>query len=621
MCGIVGYISTNNIDLSNHLKKIYHRGPDFSDVNYDFIENKHIGLGHVRLSIIDTTSHANQPFYFKDRYVIVFNGEIYNYIEIRNELEEKGYIFNTESDTEVLISAYDYYNEKVFEYLDGMFAFCIYDKVNNKIIIARDHLGIKPIYYYYNKELNEFFFASELKALFEFENVPKKISSQAICEYFFNGWIYEPDTGFESIFKIMPGEYIEYNIKSQEKKSIRYFDVSREFENSKRIKNKSIEELINDSIKKQCRSDVPLGVFFSGGIDSTVIASKVSNLKCLSAKYNKKHIKDSGIGDDYLYSEKIAKIIDLDIQSIELNNEEFDLNIIKHIVNSIEELNADFTYYISEKISKNARKKNFIVMLSGMGADEIFGGYPRYKIVKYKNIFKIISFLLKPLKNVIKRNKSLSKKVDRFFNSIDEKDFVYSYSSLVGSFSKEEIKKIIKSKEEIENYHCKIDAYLKNIKEETNFKKAFYLDLYGFLSHNFIVADKSSMQASIEMRVPLINRDLVIKNFYEEENHLLDFFNTKKQLKRILYEILPKEIINRKKTGFNPPMDNLIRNIGKDKFLKIIKRGSLKNYVNLEYIENLIFNHFDNIDNNTYKLWQILFLHYWIEENTKDNKL
>lgn len=615
MCGIIGYICNDKIDLSNYLKKIYHRGPDFSDVNYDFIENKYIGLGHVRLSIIDTTSHANQPFYFEDKYILIFNGEIYNYIEIRNELQEKGYTFNTESDTEVLISAYDYFKEKVFEHLDGMFAFCIYDKINNKIIIARDHLGIKPIYYYYDKELNEIFFASELKALFKFENVPKNISSQSICEYLFNGWLYEPDTGFENIYKVMPGSYIEYDLKSQQKKTITYFDVSKEYNNSKNLKTSSIENLIDNSIKKQCRSDVPLGVFFSGGIDSTIIASKVDNLKCLSAKYDERDIKDSGIGDDYFYSEKIAKIVNLDIEAIKLRNEKFDLDIIKHIVNSTEELNADFTYSISEKISIEAKNKKYIVMLSGMGADEIFGGYPRYKIVKYRNIFKITSFLLKPLKNFIKKNKSLSKKIDRFFSSMDEKDFIYSYSSLIGSFSKEEIEKIIKDKNEIQKYHDKINNFLNKVRKETDFKKAFYLDLYGFLSHNFIVADKSSMQASIEMRVPLINKELVIKNFYENENKLLDFFKTKKQLKKILYKILPKEIIDRKKTGFNPPMDNLIKDIGYERFIKLIKSGNLHKYINLEYIEVLIHNHFNGSDNNTYKLWQILFLHFWILEN------
>ncbi|MDK2046965.1 asparagine synthase (glutamine-hydrolyzing) [Aliarcobacter butzleri] len=615
MCGIVGYISEQNFDIKTNLEIINHRGPDSLKSVFYLYNEKNIGLGHVRLSIIDVDSHANQPFDFQDKYTLIFNGEIYNYLELREYLKEKGYIFCTNSDTEVLISAYDYFQEKVFEHLDGMFAFCIYDKVKNKIIVARDHLGIKPVYYYYDEKSNELFFASELKALFEFKSVPKKISSEAICEYLFNGWLYEPHTGFENVFKIMPGSFIEYDLKLQEKKSKIYFDVTNEDEKSKILRNKNIEELIDDSIMKQCRSDVPLGVFFSGGIDSTVIANKVNNPKCLSAKYDKIDIKNSGIGDDYIYSKKIAEILNLDIEPIKLKNEKFDLDIIKHIINSTEELNADFTYSISEKISKKARLKNYIVMLSGMGADEIFGGYPRYKVVKYKRFYKFISYLLIPFKNIIKKNKSLNKKVDRFFNSINENDFIYSYSSLIGSFSKSEIEKIIKEKNQIQKYHDKINKFLDKVKTKTDFKKAFYLDLYGFLSHNFIVADKSSMQASIEMRVPLINKELVVKNFYENENKLLDFFHTKKQLKKILYKVLPKEIINRKKTGFNPPMDNLIKDIGKDNFLKIIKSGALEKYINLEYIEILIYNHFNNLDNNTYKLWQILFLHFWILKN------
>lgn len=615
MCGIVGYISNDNIDLSTHLNRMHHRGPDASGIYYDSIKNTYIGLGHVRLSIIDTTSGANQPFYFNNKYVLVFNGEIYNYIELRTILKSRGYKFDTESDTEVLISAYDYYQEKIFDYIDGIFSFCIYDKVKKKIFLARDHLGIKPIYYFYNKKLDEFFFASELKVLFDFKKVPKKISPDNICEFLFNGWLYEPDTGFENIFKLMPGSYIEYNVLSHEKKTITYFDACRSFEKYKSLRTKNIKDLIYESIKKQCRSDVLLGVFFSGGIDSTIIANSVNNTKCLTAKYNSRSMIDSGIDNDFLYSQKIGEILNLDIKTIYIDDKKIDLEVIKYIVKSVEELNADLTYYVSEKVAKEARLEKYIVMLSGMGADEIFGGYPRYKVVKYRYFYKVISYLLTPFRGFVKRSRYISKKVDRFFNSINEVDFIYSYSSLIGSFSKMEIFKIIKDASGVQKYHNKINALLNKVKDESNFKKAFYLDLYGFLSHNFIIADKSSMRASIEMRVPLASKDLVIKNFYEKENMILDFFNTKKQLKKILFKILPKNVINRRKVGFNPPIDGIINSIGYKNFLSIIESGRLNQYINLEYIEELIYNHYNNIDNNTYKLWQILFLHFWIEEN------
>ena len=615
MCGIVGYVSNKKLSLDNNLSIMKHRGPDASGKNYYQSNDKYIGLGHVRLSIIDLDSHSNQPFEYLDRYIMVFNGEIYNYIEIKKELVENNYTFSTASDTEVLIAAYDHYKENVFDYLDGMFAFCIYDKVENKLICARDHVGIKPLYYYYNQENNELYFASELKSLFVFKEVPKKISQNAICEFLFNGWLYEPDTGFENVFKVMPGGYVEYNLNTFEIKSKIYFDVVKEKKILDNIKEKNIENLIDNSIGIQCRSDVPLGVFFSGGVDSTIIVSKIDKVACLTAKYDEDDIEDSGIGNDYLYSKKVAKELNFDLTPIMLKEEDFSIDIIKNIVKHTEEPIADFTYHISERISFKAREAGYKVMLSGMGADEIFGGYPRYKVVKYKVLFSLVAFAIRPFNRIVKKFKSLAKKVDRFYSFVEEKDFVFAYSSLIGSFSKKEIKKLIRDDNKIQIYHNKISTYLSRVKDKSDFKKAFYLDLYGFLTHNFIVTDKSSMQASIELRVPLINKYLLIKNFHEEDNNLLDFWTSKKELKNILRKILPGKIIDRRKTGFNPPMDKLINNIGKEKIIDIISSGSLKNHINIEYIYDLIEEHFAAKNNNTYKLWLMLYLNYWIEAN------
>lgn len=615
MCGIVGYISNKKLSLDNNLSMLKHRGPDSSGKYYHQSNDKYIGLGHVRLSIIDLDSHANQPFEFLDRYVMIFNGEIYNYIELKNELLKKNYLFTTSSDTEVLIAAYDYYKESVFDYLDGMFSFCIYDRIENKLICARDHVGIKPLYYYYDQEKNEFYFASELKSLFKFDEVPKKISPNAICEFLINGWLYEPDTGFENVFKVMPGGYVEYNLNTFEFKNEVYFDVAKENKILDDVKNKNIENLVDNSINIQCRSDVPLGVFFSGGVDSTVIVSKVNDPACLTAKYHEDDIKNSGIGNDYAYSEEIAQELDLNITPILLEDEDYSINTIKNVVKHTEEPISDFTYQISERLSFRAKEEGYTVMLSGMGADEIFGGYPRYKVVKYKKLFSFISSLIKPFRQIIKRFKSIEKKVDRFFSFVDEKDFVFAYSSLIVGFSKKEVKTLIKDESSLKKYHTKISGYLNNVQDKSDFKKAFYLDLYGFLSHNFIVTDKSSMQASIEMRVPLINKYLLVKNFYEDDNRLLDFWTTKKQLKDILRKILPSNIIDRRKTGFNPPMERLIKNVGKEKIIDILSNGSLSNYLNQEYIYDLVEEHFAGKNNNTYKLWQILYLNYWIQEN------
>ncbi len=614
MCGIVGYINNEKLPLANNLVQMRHRGPDAKGESYHTYNNTHCGLGHVRLSIIDLESHANQPFQYLDRYTIVFNGEIYNYIELRKKLEKNSYSFLTSSDTEVLIAAYDFYKEDIFNHIDGMFAFAIYDKVTNKLICARDHLGIKPLYYYYNNRENKLFFASELKTLFAFKDVPKKISKDLISEFLINGWLYEPDTGFENILKVMPGAYIEYDLKTNSIKNEIYFDVSNEERLKDIVKKDSIEKLIDNSIKIQCRSDVPLGLFFSGGVDSTVIASKVNNPHCLTAKYDKKSLKESNILSDYEYSMEIAKALNLNITAIELEQEDFSINQIKSIVNSLEEPIADFTYQISEKISFKAREKGYKVMLSGMGADEIFGGYPRYRFIAYQRLFSFIAVGIKPFNRLLKKFKKFQK-IDRFFLFTEEKNFIDSYSSLIVGFSNKEVAMLSKQENPLKSYHKKMNQYLEKVKNKSNFKKAFYLDLYGFLSHNFTVTDKSSMQASIEVRVPLVNKFLLVKNFYDSEKKLLDLKVLKKQLKNILEKILPKEIINRKKTGFNPPMDVVINSLGKKKIIQILKEGNLNNYINLDYIYFLIEEHFNKKNNHTYKLWIILYLNYWIEEN------
>ena len=319
----------------------------------------------------------------------MFNGEIYNFKELRYDLEKLGYSFETSSDTEVLIACYDAYQESMLKYLDGMFAFSIYDELENLVFIARDHLGIKPIYYFINNESESFYFSSELKSLFNFNQVKREIDPNAIGEFLFNGWLYEPDTGFKNVKKIFPGSFMKIHLESNKIEHLKYFDVKNENSLKKLVKNKSIEKLIDDSIKLQCNSDVPLGAFFSGGVDSTVIANNVKDVKCLSAKYSKDYLLSGGVGDDSYYTNIIKDKLDLEVFGVELEDDDYTLKRLKSIVRKNEELNSDFTYSISEKISFAAKQKNFKVMLSGMGADELFGGYPRYKVLKYKVLFNI----------------------------------------------------------------------------------------------------------------------------------------------------------------------------------------------------------------------------------------
>jgi asparagine synthase (glutamine-hydrolysing) len=613
MCGIVGCITKNKIDLKDQLKKMAHRGPDNTGEFYYQFSDASISIGHLRLSILDLDSRANQPFVSDNgRYSLTYNGEIYNFIKLRKKLVLEGFEFRTNSDTEVLMKAYECYGSKLVDYLDGMFAFCIVDTLEGVVFLARDHLGIKPIYYHHNQDNHEFYFSSELKSLFSFENIQKKICKKSIAEFLFNGWLYEPDTGYSQVYKIPPGGCITIDVKSMHVNHDIYFDVSKTEKDSSLG---DINELVSNSISEQCVSDVPLGIFFSGGVDSTVIASKIRHAQCLSAKYKDEDIINSGIGNDFLYSQQISTILDLSLTKVELEEDIGSIDSIRNTVIHNEELLSDFTYNISEEISILAKKNGYKVMLSGMGADEMFGGYDRYKAVAYKKLYQLIAFLLKPLKKHIKKIKTFDKKINRFYTFIKEKDFCYSYSSLIGSFSREEIENLLIDTSGIEKYHRKINKYLNNVSDKTPYKKAFYLDLYGFLPHNFMVADKSSMQASIEMRVPLANKDILVKNFHRKDSDMFDFFSMKKDLKLMLKNLIPARIINRRKTGFNPPMDGVINRIGEDKIRQILSSESLSKYINTKNLDSLIVEHFHKEVNNTYKLWNLVYLSIWIEVN------
>ncbi len=610
MCGIVGYISKKKNKLENNLVSIKHRGPDATGEYY----NDNLGLGHLRLSIVDTKEEANQPFMLQNEdYVIVYNGEIYNFKDLRSKLMLKGYSFSTASDTEVLLAMYIEYDTEMFKYLDGMFAFSIFDKKKKILISARDHLGIKPFYYYLDETDKEFYFASELSALFKF-SIEKTIDKNSITEFLFNGWLYEPNTGFVNVYKIQPGEYLQIDIHDFTVTKELYFDVSNE--KTLQQKENHIDEMIKESVSLQSYNEVKIGNFFSGGIDSTVIASLLDkDVKNLTIKYNESDVESAGIEDDVYYADKIASDLDLDIDYISIGDEMSPLEKIQYVAENTDDLVSDFTFIATEEISRESKERNYKIMLSGMGADELFCGYPRYTMVNYENRFKLLATLMKPLYPLIKTNKSISKKIDRFFSYFSAKSFGIAYSQLLGYFSYDEISQLVKNKESIYTYETKIESILKKVKQKSKLKQAMYLDLYGFLSHNFMISDKASMLHSIELRVPLATKDILEKNFYIPDIELLNFKKTKIQLRNFLYKIIPKKYVDRKKAGFNPPLDQIIYDIGKENILLLLKESPVSNFLNINIVESYIEDHFSKKVNNTYKVWQILYLHFWIEHN------
>jgi asparagine synthase (glutamine-hydrolysing) len=614
MCGIVGVVSSGNYmdEMKSALRLLDHRGPDSRDTESFSRPHYKLTLGHTRLKIIDLSDNANQPFHSNcGNYIIVFNGEIYNYQDLKTRFLQNQN-FKTTSDTEVLLKLYISLGPKMLNLLDGMFAFCIFDKNKDFLFLARDQLGIKPLYLYYDQE--KFIFSSEISPIFQFEDVNKSIDPGCFIEFFLNGFLYEPDTGFKNVKKLEPGSYIIFNLNNKHiEKKVKYWSPP----NSKSSPNHhSLEHEIRSSISRQLVSDVPLGLFFSGGVDSTVIFSQLQGrVNAFTTKPEERDLRKAGMGNDYYYANKIARKFQQTLNTIPLNelqDPELFLSLVDQMTIALEEPISDYTFVSSQTISKAARDAGFTVMLSGMGADEIFGGYPRYRLVAYDKLFSRIRFVVKP---ILKHRDSYSKKIERFNNFFREPDFILKYTSLIGYFSHAELQNLFIDIHSF-NFVDKLKAILNDFDFLSPLKKAMVLDLYGFLAHNFIVADRSSMQESLELRVPLATKTLFEITFRMDDHNLLDFIHLKKPLKRILYRYLPKSVVNRKKTGFNAPLDNILYNTGPDRLLDTFKRNGLFDIIKKNACKTLINGHFDGFQNNTYKLFQLLSFSFWYRNHS-----
>ena len=607
MCGVLGSISNRSLNYEIGVKSMYHRGPDYNNI---FTYNN-LTLAHSRLSIIDLHTDSNQPFTI-GHYTIVFNGEIYNFLELKEILLSEGHKFKTNGDTEVLLLWIIYKGIECIDKVDGMFAFALFDEINEELILCRDSLGIKPLYVYQND--HNLIFASEIKSIFALYPKAKKVDKSLFAEYLLNGFIYEPDTGFEKIRKINPGSYEKYDLKRNLITKNKYWELSK-ICTEKTIKNiNGIDEEIKQSIKQHLVSDVSVGLFYSGGIDSSIILSETkSDIKPFTIKSSEKEYMEAGMTSDYNFAINIAEHLNININSIDLTDKETTntdfLKLIEQVAIGNEELMADFTFQSSKLLSQKVRGQGFIVMLSGMGADEIFAGYPRYKLVKYDYLFKIVQPILPLLKGV----KYLSKKVERFDNYFSEIDFISRYTSLLGCFSRNEVSLLLGSNSGIDKFKSKLSLILKPAKDLSNLRKAMYLDFYGFLAHNFSVADKSSMIASIEVRLPLATKRLYEISWGLKDNLLVSLFRLKKPLRNFLINLVPKKLIDRKKAGFNAPLDLSINRLGKKLVLDVLNDNKLFSVLNQNEVERIVHNHFERKKNNTYKIYQLLHFSYWIK--------
>lgn len=605
MCGIVGFIDNKpkkekTAIIKKMADRIKHRGPDDAGYYTDDI----VALGHRRLSIIDLNS-GRQPIYNETKTkVIVFNGEIYNYQALKEELICKGHKFTTETDTEVLIHGYEEFKEDLFPRLRGMFAFVIYDKETGELIGARDHFGIKPFYYYLSK--NEFMFTSEIKTFLEHPGFKKEVNTDALKMYLIFQYSVHEETFFKNVFKLKPGHYFKYKDGNLEVK--RYFKVK--YNKGKKSYNEYREELKNvleDSIKyHQITSDVEVGTYLSGGVDSSYVASFAHPNKSFTVGFDLKGFDETKMAKD------LSDIIGIKNYSKYISGDEF-FDILPTIVYHTDEPHANLStvplYFLSALASSEVK-----VVLSGEGSDEMFGGYNEYyeplslrmytKIPLFIRSF--IGHMVKPLPHFPGQNTLI-----RYGKPIYER-----YIGHGSYMTEEEANKILNEKTRTnETIGDLLKPLCDEIKYESDVTKKMYIDMNFWLPQDILLkADKMSMANSLELRVPLLDIEVFNTAKKIPSKYLVKDKETKHIFRNIAFEELPEEWAKRQKLGFPVPFGAWAR---EEKYYKIIKKYFNKPYVSKffdkDYINKLLDEHYNDIKRSSLKLYNIFIFLIWYE--------
>lgn len=599
MCGIFGSTVIHNKKIINEkLNVSNYRGPDNS--SYDIISDKLI-FGHNRLSIFDLEERSNQPFFYES-IAIVFNGEIYNFIALKNELIKKGYVFSTTSDTEVICALYLEYKEECLQYLNGMFSFVIYDKEKDVLFGARDRLGQKPFFYYLKD--NVFEFSSNLKQI-EINN-HLEIDSNTCKDYFYYGYFLDPDTPYKNVYKLMPGTYFTYDLKDKTfclKKYWSMNDVKTNKQFDYKTAKQELKNLLLDSTKIRLQADVPVGLFLSGGVDSSLITSLAKENKkdvnTYSIKFNEKKFDESN------ESKKIANYL-----GTNHNTFTCDLNSAKDLILNFydyyDEPFADVSALPSMLLSKYV-SNNVTVALTGDGADELFLGYSRYKWMNdissfYKiphSVRNIISYMVSLIPNY---------KIKMLAKGISYKNESDLYLSLMTTFKTNYMKSKI-SKDKIEECLWYFSEY--NFLESPSM-----YDVRSYLNSDINTkVDRASMAFSLETRSPFMDYRVaefskILPTSYKFRESKLKYI-----LKDILSDYIPLELFDRPKKGFGVPIKEWLQKDLKELTFdcyEYFKQLKLE-FIDYEKYECLIKEFYSRKANHSVEIWRMIMFVLWFK--------
>lgn len=599
MCGIVGLVTKkekeNTIKLMSD--RIKHRGPDGDGY---FIDGD-VALGHRRLSIIDLST-GDQPMFNEDGSVVtVFNGEIYNYQELKEELIALGHDFKTKSDTEVLVHGYEEWHTDLPKHLRGMFAFAIYDKNKNEVFLARDNFGIKPLYY--AKMNDTFMFASEIKAFLDVPDFEKVFNESILETYLEFSFVPTNETFFKGVHRLDAGCSLLY--KDGEIKLNKYFKLDFKEENmSFEDAVKNISDVMKDSVEKHLIADVEVGSFLSSGIDSSYIVSLAKPDKTYTVGYeNKKY-------DETMYAKDLAEKLGIKNESKIITKEEYLENISKimyHLDEPTSDPAAISLYFVAKLASKDLK-----VVLSGEGADEFFGGYNYYREeVDYK-FYNKLPFCIR---HAIGKVASIFPE-GRGFNFLVRRGekLENSYIGVNRNFSSKMAKKVLKNNYELEAIHVTKDVY-NEFKNYSNIDKMQAIDINFWLMKDILLkADRMTMASSIEGRVPFIDKEVFKVASHLPFDYKVTKENTKVALRAAAKEVIPTEAYKKKKLGFPVPVREWIKEGDfKEEVEKTLNSDVANKYFNTKIINKMFEEHVNDKKDNYRKIWTIYTFIKWYQ--------
>lgn len=615
MCGISGLVSTTNI--ANHSNDIlHHRGPDAQGCFQTVHKDKHILLNHWRLSIIDLSEAGNQPMSTGDKAItLVFNGEIYNYTELRAR-HLKNQSFRSRTDTETILYLYQKYGSDLFNLLNGDFALALYDKPQDRIILARDRMGIKPLYYY--SDSTRFAFASEIKA-FRAMEIQSALAKENLENYFVFKYLPEQQTLFKNIFRLQPGHYLQLDVRNMEITIHPYWQLEKKTEYATLSFKDAIyqlKDMIQDAVQGQLMSDVPLGNFFSGGIDSSIIAWYLREQKEIThytARKSEADLKKEGSSSDYHYALHLADTWGLNLVAIDIGAKEANPQLIAKTMYYSDDLIADGSQIPSFLITAEAGKKSR-VMLSGMGADELFLGYAGHQISLLSNYLQYlpggmskglagILATLKPGRGAFKPYKRFLKKLGTY---AAQGTLNYGFLNIVGDYQTS-----LSTLNRTEDTALAVfNKYF--LTSNDPFESINRFELNNFLIKNLHYLDRMCMAHSVEGRVPFLDYRLVEFAFsLPREYKLTAAGKTKHILKETFRRKLPQSITKRRKAGFGMPLRSLFSDDRMiDTLLDFNYLGDLGLF-SLQNIKALITHHQQGQEDNSALIYALISFQAW----------